>query len=364
MNKKTLLAVEDEARMVELLEDAVADWNEANHDQNIVLEPLIANDLASAYNIIRQRKIDCALVDLRLPEDPDTPGTSADRGNQLTSDLLFKCGIPVAIVSGYSAEVEPELRQTGIIRTFTKAQHAYDEAISWITNHWDLMDTLKAVREKLEQSTSEVFARRIWPNWETMKDAFQGETDALVTAVSRQYASHTAEFLGADDDSTWHPYESYIVPSYLSKRAHTGDIFDFEDGRWIILTPQCDMANGKATNVLLASCKVGVDNWGEKKARVRDAQNHAQKEKHSKYFRDLVNQNIPQSRHFLPPIPGENEACLVDFQKLKTTSYEELSNLLANRKASLAPAFLSNLVQRFGAFMSRTGQPNIDVDHF
>lgn len=364
MNTKILLAVEDEPRMVELLEDAVEEWNHSNRDQNLFLETIIANDLATAYDVVHRQKIDCALIDLRLPESPDTNGSSADRGNQLTHDLLFGSGIPVAVVSGFLGEVAPNLQQTEILRKFTKAQHAYEEAISWITSHWDLMDTLRSVRSKLEQSTSEVFARRIWPNWNAMKGAFEKDTDALVTAVSRQYASHTAEFLGADDSTTWHPYESYIVPSYLSERAHTGDIFDFEDGRWIVLTPQCDMANGNAPNVLLAHCKTGVDNWDDKLTRLRDAQNPDQKEKHAKFFRRLVDQNIGRSEHFLPPMPGEKDACLVDFQTIKTVSYDQLNDQLTSRKVSLAPAFLRNLVQRFGAFMSRTGQPNIDVDRF
>ncbi len=52
------------------------------------------------------------------------------------------------------------------IRAFEKAGDGYEDAVGWLGKQWELMKALKAVRRKLEASTAEVFARRIWPNWE------------------------------------------------------------------------------------------------------------------------------------------------------------------------------------------------------
>jgi hypothetical protein len=55
---------------------------------------------------------------------------------------------------------------------------------------------------------------------------------------------------------------------------------------------------------------------------------------------------------------------MVDFKKLMTLSLEDLQKQLPQRKASVATPFLANLTRRFGAYISRVGQPDIDVSHF
>ncbi len=77
-----------------------------------------------------------------------------------------------------------------------------------------------------------------------------------------------------------------------------------------------------------------------------------------------MNQNLEPSRHFLPPLPSEEDPLLVHFSEVVTMPIAELNAVLENRVASIAPTFLSNIVQRFGAYISRTGQPNIDIARF
>jgi hypothetical protein len=56
---------------------------------------------------------------------------------------------------------------------------------------------------------------------------------------------------------------------------------------------------------------------------------------------------------------------MVNFKRLMTRPLVELTGLLEkDRIASVAPPFLANLTQRFGNYMSRFGQPNIDIRHF
>ncbi len=66
----------------------------------------------------------------------------------------------------------------------------------------------------------------------------------------------------------------------------------------------------------------------------------------------------------MPALPGETKPLMVQFTKLMTKPLAELNGSLGSRKASVSAPFLSNLTQRFGAYISRTGQPNLDVKHF
>lgn len=364
MNKKLMLVVEDEERMVALVKDALDEWNDANEADQKVFQAIFVASVEEAMEAISNSKIDCALVDLRLPLSEETGKTNADNGNRLAAELLRKTGIPVAIISGNIGEAEPALVDGKTIKAFEKAGDGYEDAVGWLGEQWELMKALKSVRRKLEASTAEVFARRIWPNWEQIIGSIGHDQETLVTVIARQYASHTAELLGQNSEGSWHPFESYIVPSYLDDRAHTGDVFTFNGLKWIVLTPQCDMATGKVQNVLLAECQIGPAEWEQKVTALKAATNDDQKKKPTRFLMDHVNQNLPASKHFLPPIPGTNEPLLVQFGSVQTMPLEELNKQLADRSASVSPPFLSNLVQRFGSYISRTGQPNIGAEHF
>lgn len=358
-----MLVVEDEDRMITLLQDALDDWNDASKSIARRFEAVFVKNPEGAAKEVYSKKIDCALVDLRLPPDEGSDKTNADNGNALAAALLRENGIPVAIISGHPGEAEPSLVDGGTVRAFGKADDGYDQAVGWLASQWELMDALRSVRQRLDKSTAEVFARRIWPNWSQMANAIGHDNEKLAIAIARQYASHTAELLGQDASGEWHPFENFIVPSYIADRAHTGDIFLLEDTNWIVLTPQCDMATGKVPNVLLAECTLGVDLWAENVEALRAAKSNTKRREPSKFLRNFVNQNLPASVHFLPPIPGTEEPIFVQFGKIRTMPLGELNQRLDVRVASVSPPFLGNLVQRFGAFISRTGQPNIGVEH-
>lgn len=358
-----ILVVEDETRMVTLLEEALEDWNNSNRKEGRSFKAVSAMTVDAALDAMHDFRIDCAIVDLRLPTSDVGKRNSADVGNKLANDLILKKGLPVAIVSGHPAEIDQELSNLPI-NTFDKADDGYQQALEWLGGQWTLMESLRSVREVLELSTGDVFARRIWPNWSQMAGAIGSSGGKLATAIARQYASHTAELLGQESAGDWQPYENFVLPSYIADRAHTGDIFAIDGSNWIVLTPQCDMATGKVPNVLLAECSIGAERWAENVEALRVSTSKNKKKEPTKFLRDFVNQNLPPKIHFLPPLPGTNEPLLVQFGRIRTIPMVDLNQQLANRVASVSPPFLSNLVQRFGAFISRTGQPNIDVEHF
>ncbi|MCP4621892.1 MAG: hypothetical protein GY844_36275 [Bradyrhizobium sp.] len=188
----------------------------------------------------------------------------------------------------------------------------------------------------------------------------------MIDIVSRQYASHIAESLGIDSDETvrWHPFENYVQPALQESRPHTGDIFKLDDALWVVLTPQCDMATQKAPTVLLARCdpNPAIEEWKENIAGLRPDASNNKKRAAERFFSRLVNQAEP-ALHFLPPLEGE-QPLMVDFKCLRIIDLIELQTKLSERLASVATPFLGNLTQRFGAYISRIGQPNIDPRHF
>lgn len=365
MNLKYILFVDDNEMNRELLSEAVAIWNRNHEGEYRKFDLQIATTYEEAIIALNKYKIDCALLDLRLPEAEGDKETYTI-GNKLANEVLYAQGIPLAVLSGYPAEIDHDLRDLDFIEAFDKGDpDGYEKALDWLADKWDMMDTLRQAKASIDQSTADVFAKRLWPRWSSFAN-LEGTQEKLTKIITRQYVSHIADILGLDEGDSvgWHPFENYNIPSLFDDRAHTGDIFRLDDGLWIVLSPQCDMATQKVPNVILAHCNVGYDRWAENAEALGDPKSDKQKEKAEVFFRKMVNQNLSMSEHFLPPLPNQANPILVSFGHIKTIPLKDLNANLDMRVASVSNPFISNLTQRFGAFISRTGQPNLEVEHF
>lgn len=362
MSSKYILFVEDQPREQLSFTHALNAWNRAHPERQFVHE--FAETVADARLKLQRHRFDCALFDLRLPSGEGGPGD----GNDLVRAGLDDFGIPVGIISGNTQDVGQDLRQVTMLSVFNKdEEEAYEMAIAWLGDQWPMMEILSESRAEVRKSGAAMFPNRIWPNWANYEAVRQEGGNALSRIVARQYAAQITEHLGTSEGG-WHPFEHYISPAMLDDRAQTGDLFRMGEDLWVLLTPACDLATGKAPVVLLAQCRTTIVNdqdplapWAGSVAALSDAGlNREARKTRDAYFRGMVNQSHP-GKHFLPPLLG-GPPMFVEFKQLKTLKKEQLD--LGAREASVAPAFLGNLVQRFGAYLSRTGQPNIDIRHF
>lgn len=364
MNKH-ILFVEDDNSQRDMFASAVDDWNGKNADAGRNFSFEMAETVEAAQHALDRIRCDAALFDLRVKSEAG--GKAEPRGNELATFALRQRGVPVAIISANTNEIEDSVRDAGAVGVFDKNDehqdgNYYDRALLWLADQWEMMDILSAARKEMEASAADVFLLRLWPRWKVIAGLETDRTE-LQKIVTRQYVSHMADLLGLDDPSNapWHPFENYVSPALMANWAHTGDIFKFEGRLWVVLTPQCDMATQKVDNAILALCVPGIPNWAEMVAAYNARASTSSIEKSTKFLRRLVNQNVEPSQHFLPPLPGEIEPLMVQFSSVTTMPLAELNAALEQREASIATPFLSNIVQRFGAYISRTGQPNIDI---
>jgi CheY-like chemotaxis protein len=365
MSAMQVLFVEDDDTQVQLFQDAIGDWNGAHPGQQVAI--VRAADVAAARDMLSFRRIDAALFDLRLPPAKGEKG-AARSGNDLAQTSLKEVGVPIGIISGNPADLDQSLKDLPLVQVFDKGDdNIYARVTAWLGEKWTMMTVLRSTRRQIQASGADIFLKRLWPRWETYTGLTGADEDELTQIVTRQYVGHVAEKLGLDGNgnASWHPYEAYIHPALLEDRAHTGDIFRLDGALAVILTPACDMATQKADIVLLAGIdEASQPEWNTKVAELTQAGlSNNVKEKRDKFFARLVNQNVDVSEHFLPPL-SNGPPLMVRFKNVQTRPLEWLNAHLDLRQASIAPAFLPNLVQRFGAWISRTGQPNIEVSHF
>lgn len=346
-------------------EEAIGSWNrdirEFNRDVNrsINYHPVFAKSKRAAINELNRTRINCAVVDLRLPEadgNPDGHNTEPI-GNEVLERLLLEVGIPAVVYSGYTQEAS-ELVQHSRVQIINKKGGGAMEALRWLAGHESLMSAMEVTRKRIAHECARLFNQAIWPRWEQTWNLMQ-DHDALAGMITRQIVSHVAEQLSMPSNFH-HPEEFYLVPP-LNDRLSTGDLVKVDGNVYIIVTPRCNIARDTYPNhLMLAFCKSMEDVWGS----MRDRFNSGNEKKKASAAKDLhtyASQGHSTSTHFLPPC-GENGPWLVDFREIMTVPSSRAATLLDTRFASVAVQFVPNLVQRYAAYLGRIGQPDLDCD--
>lgn len=365
MSELNLLFVEDDPKVVDLFERELEAWHAASEGRTFRLE--VIDNAPEAWDALKRRRYDGALFDLRIPTEG--PAGTEPQGNELARYAKEKMGIPVAIMTANPNELVGELDDDDLVEVFFKNKaDAYTKAMEWVGSWWDMMEAVHGARTRLREASTEIFVKRIWPSWSQYSALLKEGAGAKTvnTIVTRQYVSHAAELLGLDgpDSTKWHPFEAYVVPSLSDHRVSTGDLFPIDGKIWVVLSPACDLAQRKLDQVMLVECIEAPPEWAEKITKLKEAADPGQKDKAGRYFRDLINQNNGATSHFLPPLPGSQQPLTVKFGSIRAESLDDLDKRIKDRLGSISAPFLTNLTQRFGAYISRVGQPDIDVDYF
>ncbi|MCY4395637.1 MAG: hypothetical protein OXC10_10915 [Rhodospirillaceae bacterium] len=339
--KCRVLLVEDD---LEEKERCRRELDEVNQCVESLLEYelLVATTRGEAVEFLERNIVDCAILDLRIPSGKDEESRS-HVGNEFLKMFLAERAVPVVVHSGYTAEISNEVQEYNV-KTFEKIGGEYPEIFSWFESHAPLFRAMQAFRRRLMEETALIFQRSILPHWKESEEYLEGDNH-LLKIVYRQIVAHLGEqlILPLYDAPGHHLHEVYFRPPLREDRLHTGDIVRYDDAIYVIVTPQCNIANDYPDFFLLAKCKGIEANVAKKNA--------------SKF----ANQNVSISEHFLPPC-GEDGPWMVEFKTVRSVPKVEKDVLLDSRIASITPQFIPNLIQRFSAYLGRQGQPSLSAD--
>ena len=157
------------------------------------------------------------------------------------------------------------------------------------------------------------------------------------------------------------PMRMYLMPPL--EEVLVGDLVDGNaggrTGPWVVLSPSCDLMQGKAERVLLVAAEPMRDlhevrKWQEGLP--------APSKQATKDLTDLLKNNRAKGQadrhHFLPGALSLPDL-LVDFQSLQSVSRVEFDKLL--RIASIDSPYAEALVARFLRYYSRVGTEDVDL---
>lgn len=344
-------------------EEALTSWDndirEFNRDEGNQIEftPHIAKTRDEALQILKCVRINCAVVDLRLPSNAEGSGEAEQAmGNEVLETLLLETGVPAIVYSGHPQEASEAVRNSHI-RVVQKRGGGGMEVLKALADQEGLMRAMEVTRRTVEREAAALFNRSIWPRW---KDDWRNIEDGKIVAdiITRQVVAHVAETLSISPEFH-HPEEFYFAPA-IGERLQTGDLIAMGDEVYVVVTPRCNMAHAYPKNIMLGRCSAMGGAWTSLKGKFASKDKEVVKGA-TLELRNLATQGHSISSHFIPSC-GKRGPWLVEFKNIVTVPSTEVTSLIEGRIASIAPQFVPNLIQRYAAYLGRIGQPDIDQD--
>jgi len=352
-----ILVVEDEDSKISEWEDAIAAHNADEENNGFRIQMTTSKNVTDAKRQLDLHRLDAVVVDLRLQVEPGVTDNNS-QGNDLVRHIIEVQPLGVVVYTGQQADADTASYDCPQVRVMDKAD-GMEQVFTWLKENKDVFLRLRGAKSAYNRETAKVFFRSIWPRWRHWTSSTV-EGSNLSEVVARHIVAHVHDsLLNAGGDAT-HPEETYFVPP-LKTRLDTGDLVQYEEGTWVVVTPRCDLAHqGKVATILLASCEDISTRWNGLVAQ-------GKVEKAEKEMKKLIqHENMPK-QHFLHPMRDEagqpRGPWMVKFHHLKAiAAAQAFDELTPHRFASLSPLFIPSLVERFGAYFSRIGTPDYSSD--
>ena len=105
MKDYLILIVEDDAEAIDSWRRDIREFNEEQAEGVFHFEAIYSSTRQDALKVLNRTRINCAVVDLRLPPalGPDN-FTANPLGNDILEKVLIETGVPAVVYSAYAAE--------------------------------------------------------------------------------------------------------------------------------------------------------------------------------------------------------------------------------------------------------------------
>lgn len=362
-----ILAIDDEEEVCTEIKEFLEGERIAREDDACKVESL--TNFPAALAKLEAERFDLVILDVRVgSQEVAVPDPGAEAGRELLEQIKARRFVPVVFYTALPNQVRD--LEGDLVRVVTKGGASLGNLLEAVRAVFasGLPDVNRALLRHVEYVQRDWMWKFVVPNWAQLAVSEDRRSlayllarrlamslsvdgiDALVAGLGG--AAATAESRGV------HPVQYYLLPPVMETHM-AGDLLrEGENAYYVVLTPACDLVQGKAEHVLLAKCldlrsQPEYKNWREQASgTTRD-----------KLLRLLKNNREPGQKerfHFLPgamTIPG----LVVDFQQLVTVPFAEIGGRFA-RLASLDSPFAEALLARFGLYFGRLGTPDLDFD--
>lgn len=364
LNKFKLLIVEDDKSVIKTYERTISLFNQRQKllQEEKQYEFLIdaAENKSEALEKInnKENKYNGAIIDLDLEGRGGEDSSGLDVIRHIKKHERF----PVFIISGTTHQLsdEDDITQNDLYKIFVRGD-SFDFIKEFIniysTGITDILNRTGKIEEFINTIYWEHLSTSLKP-W--IEDNIRSEEDKKQSLI-RYCIMHLQEYLDLSTDGNgnfadYYPAEFFITGP-IKKSIFTGDIFIYNQKRFVVVTPACDFANG---NISKLHC-LNISELYE----VDDKFNTSPKnEKVQNKLRPYLFNQKPRY-HFIPELNYKSQtynAGILDFQNQVSFDYQEIQNAQVQRVATISQPFLKDLIERRTSYYSRQGAPNMSKD--
>ena len=301
-----------------------------------------------AKQALALQRFNGAILDLRLSNSEKA------EGNEIANEIHRAYFMPIAVVTGFQDELEPEMRQmadggSAFVRLFNK-----NEMIATVFEFLFKVEQSGVLQivgpgGEMNQLLSEIFWKHLGPVIKQWEGQALSSTDRK--RLLRHAVAHMIGALQCHAPGTWDNYlpsEVYFWPA-ICPNEMTGDIYaqvenDRENGKYFLLvTPSCDLASKTTPGAMRHFIQIlpfsGFANEGT--------------------AANLVAKKINRY-HVLPPC-AVFVGGVADFATISCISATEASQRFL-RKGSVIEPYWREIVTRLSAWLARQGTPEFQKD--
>jgi hypothetical protein len=350
----SILVVEDDNSMYEAYQDAAEEVTDQDYKicliRKLTAESAISSIISNAY--------DGAIIDLNLIS---TAPQSSD-GNKVIEEIYQKNRFPIKVVSGNLGNLSAKLsnKESPFLKFHDRdSPEAANELIfkSFLDLYKTGITKMLGRRGKLDEMLSQVF----WTHLANDIEGWFEPAGRAEPALLRYALSHLNEYLDRDQEYGVNEREFYIKPP-IRKHISTGDVVDTDHGKFIVLSPACDVEPRRVENglpvinakkiILGPLIQVNRQKWLDLKVIKVDTNTASVK----KSLENIVKGQDPKF-HFLPQ-HSDLEASIANFQNIETCTIEQF--VTYKRIATVAVPFMKDVHSRFVSYLGRQGQPDLN----
>lgn len=352
-----ILVVEDNDTVFSNYERAID-----NAEATGVLTLMRVKTKFEAEKRLGEEGIDAVIMDLKIPLDSADKNPAYTVGEALLKETLSKIVFPVIVVSATPGVLNRESDQLPAKLLILPKNTGYGEkAIEHLLGLKSLLKVLpdlKKAKENFDRDFIDTFWH-LYGHWDRFQEKFR-DGERVPEIMKRHISNYLVEKWTADSDyGDLHYSEFYLHPS-VRENLYTGDIVEYDSSTWIIVTPPCDMERDFPTNLILLKCEF-VKHNDQSLNKVSTFKANGETELQREGVQRKVSEIFTKQKdheHILPPFHGSNSSLMkVNFRELMTIPSADVGSL--ERKTTLNSYFLPSLLQRYGGYISRLGQPEI-----
>lgn len=355
-DKKTIkiLIVEDDKDQIQMFIDSVDEYNQ---EEPVQVEYNICKTLTEGLESLKTPLFDAAIIDLKLS------GKNELEGMNLVNEVNSKLRIPIFIVSGSLGQIV-HVSETALLKKRDRIK-GFDLVLKEIVQIYNTgITNILGSKGVVENLLNDIF----WKHFPNSLDTWlinDGRTlEQREKSLLRYTLLHMQEYIDVDIEE-YHPSEFYITAP-IKKNIFTGDIVNYENNRYVVLTPSCDMvirSGGTINAKKIFFCKIVklndvIANYDLLSSAT--GKNNNNRIELNKYI-----ENKKQNYHFIPK-SNLIDAGLIDFQDKITINVDEVQKQLNScsmtRISTVSMPFLKDIISRFSSYYARQGSPDFNTD--